>query len=403
MTTIQGRLASFRPGAVEKTLEVVRRDHPIAGTAIPAPGTELLAVVRQRLLDATEACLHQLAFDFETPALRACLKLLCMAEQPIVHKRAVEIIRFRPRPDLLRPAWSLLVNHYPVERLEVLVAKLGDTHHWKGLAPGPQDVERFEVWFGKEKLLSGMISDFIRTDSKDLDEWLDRNGIDPISNLASQLWIDVLRRAKRKLIEKLGHLTLLTRAKRETSALQRTFQRKYLEEFKNRDGWNEGVLKWIKQQHRVPNVGTHQSEFWRSVSDPVRTEFRRWANEAVLRAYFDEIDDPHGRFVFWKQYIDHVEDAAVELDGQVGLIDFGHFGVVEFSRIGNAAYVYPSSVFDRMRNVWGSNEGGFKDRHRTVARPSKGPNGDGRMIHLSDWQSKYRSWIWELINSQNVR
>ena len=74
MTTIQGRLASFRPVAVEKTLEVVRRDHPIAGTAIPAPGTELLAVVRQRLLDATEACLHQLAFDFETPALRACFK-----------------------------------------------------------------------------------------------------------------------------------------------------------------------------------------------------------------------------------------------------------------------------------------------------------------------------------------
>ena len=59
----------------------------------------------------------------------------------------------------------------------------------------------------------------------------------------------------------------------------------------------------------------------------------------VLRAYFDKIDDPHGRFVFWKQYIDRVEDAAVELDGQVGLIDFGHFGVVEFSRIGNAAYV----------------------------------------------------------------
>ena len=403
MITIQERLASFRPVAVEETLEAVRRDHPIVGTAIPTPETDLLAVVRQRLLDATEAGLNQLAFDFKAIELRACLKLLCMAEHPIVHERAVEIVRFRPRPDLLRPAWSLLVNHYPVERLEALVTKLGATYNWKGLAPGPRSVARFEAWFGKEKLLSGMIEDFIRTDSTDLDEWLDGNEIDPTSNLAGQLWIEVLRRAERKLIEKLGHLTLLTRAERETAAVQRIFQRKYLEELEDRNGWNEGVLKWIRNQHRVPNRGTNQSEFWRSVSDPVRTEFRRWANESILRAYFDEIDDPHGRFVFWKQYIDHIEDAAVELDGQVGLIDFGHFGVVEFSRIGNAAYVYPASAFDRIRNVWGSNEGGFKDRHRTVDRPSKGPNGDGRMIHVSDWQSRYRSWIWELINSQNVR
>ena len=55
MITIQERLASFRPVAVEETLEAVRRDHPIVGTAIPTPETDLLAVVRQRLLDATEA------------------------------------------------------------------------------------------------------------------------------------------------------------------------------------------------------------------------------------------------------------------------------------------------------------------------------------------------------------
>ena len=403
MSTIQERLKSFRPVAVELALEAVRRDHPIVGMAMPAPGSGLLAVVRQRLLNTTEAGLNQLAFDFEPIELRACFQLLCMAEEPIVHERAVEVIRFRPRPDLLQPAWSLLVKHYPIQRLEELVAELGATHNWKGLAPRPRDVGRFEAWFAKEKLLSGMIADFIRTDSTDLDEWLDGNEIDATSNLAGQLWIDVLRRAKRKLIDKLGHLTLLARAKRETSAVQRTFQRRYLEELEDRHGWKENVLEWIKEQHHVPNRGTTQTEFWRPVSDPVRTEFRRWANERVLRAYFEKINDPDGRFDFWKQYLDHIEDVAVELDGQVGLIDFEHFGVAEFSRTGNAAYVYPSRVFGVLRNIRATVEGDIKDKSGTVTRPNGGPNGDGRMIHMSDWQTRYRSWIWELINSRNVR
>jgi len=402
VSTIQERLKSFRPVAVEHALEAVRRDHPIVGTAMPAPGTGLLAVVRQRLLNTTEAGLNQLAFDFEPIERRACLQLLCMTEEPLVHERAVEVIRFRPRSDLLQPAWSLLMNNYPVEKLEALVAQLGATHNWKGLAPRPRDVGRFEAWFGKEKLLSGMIADFIRTDSTDLDEWLDGNEVDPASNLASQLWIDILRRATRKLIEKLGPITLMKRAMQETSTVQRTFQRKYLEELEDRSGWNEKVLEWVKGQHGVPRRGNDQTEFWRPVSDPVRTRFRRWANEAVLRAYFGKIDDPHGRFVFWKQYSDHVEEATVELDGQVGLIDFGYFGVVEFSRTGNAAYVYPSSVFRNLRSVWASVEGDFKDRGKTVKIPSGGPNGDGRMIHLGGWQSRYRSWIWELIKSRHV-
>ena len=77
-----------------------------------------------------------------------------------------------------------------------------------------------------------MISDFIRTDSTDLDEWLDGNEIDIASNLANQLWIDILRRAKRKLIDRLGHLTLMSRAQQETSAIQKTFQRKYLDDLR---------------------------------------------------------------------------------------------------------------------------------------------------------------------------
>ena len=138
MTTIQDRLASFRPVATEEALKSVRRAHPIAGSITPLPETGILERVRQKLQNTTDSDLNQLAFDFPPIELRACLRLLCTAEEPILHERAAAVILIRSRPDLLQPAWTLLVNSYPVRRLEEVVGALGTTHSWHGLAPRPR-------------------------------------------------------------------------------------------------------------------------------------------------------------------------------------------------------------------------------------------------------------------------
>jgi hypothetical protein len=397
MSGLLRKLSGFRPEMTRAVLDSVRKDHPITDDGTALPGTGLLEVLREKLRTATDLTIHDVASRLSPREVRACLQLMAMPEGELIHDRALLAVQSRHRSDLVRPAWSLLTNHYPVDRLERFLREIGPNYQWAGLAREPQDAERLDLWFSRESLPSGMVAHFIRTSWSDVDQWMIHEGIDIRSRLATHVWVRILTKCKKKLIEKVGHTTLLEKARTQIVAVQSVFQKRYLNELEGRRGWQEGILEWIRFQHDVPRRGSAQTPFWTDVPLRIREEFRRWAIEEQLRRYFDQIEDPHGRFVFWKQYLDHIDDVRIRMSGHVGLIDFGHFGVAEFSNVGNAAYVYPASHFARMWNVRGNVEGDFKRMDMTVRRPSPGPNG-GRMLHTHDWQSRYRSWIWEVIN-----
>ena len=124
-----------------------------------------------------------------------------------------------------------------------------------------------------------------------------------------------------------------------------------------------------------------------------------------LRLFFDNAKDPHGRFEFWRSFIDDMDDAKPALDELVMLIDFGKFGVVEFAKVGNAAYVYGATEFASLwkRAEVAKHPSYLKHPRDTLRFPSAGPNKDGRIIHMENWQARYRRWIERLLEWSSVR
>ena len=97
--------------------------------------------------------------------------------------------------------------------------------------------------------------------------------------------------------------------------------------------------------------------------------------------------------------MDYVEGVEKALGCEAAFIDFGHFGVVEFAEIGNAAYLYPKSVFQSIvsRATMASGVVWLKEMDATIQSPSPGPTGTGRIIHAGDWQNRYTPWVRQLI------
>ena len=103
------------------------------------------------------------------------------------------------------------------------------------------------------------------------------------------------------------------------------------------------------------------------------------------------------RAEFWRSYVNSakVQDVNKILAGEGFMLNFGHFGVIEFKNVGNAAYIYPSDVFNKFwksANFGTNSPSHFKDGTKTV-RSKKLPTWDGRIIHHTGWQDTAKERI----------
>lgn len=112
-------------------------------------------------------------------------------------------------------------------------------------------------------------------------------------------------------------------------------------------------------------------------------KLRAWRE---IEAFFNATNDTDNeRFVFWRDFRTHIQDADFNQQHSVLCMDFGNFGVIEFGDIGNAAYIYnPTdykyfSTFQLPRDM--------KDQDRAL----------GRIIHRANWQYSTGDTIRDLL------
>jgi hypothetical protein len=77
---------------------------------------------------------------------------------------------------------------------------------------------------------------------------------------------------------------------------------------------------------------------------------------------------------------------------------FDAFVVVEFSRTGNATYVYRPEEFETLRRIWEKNEIGVPDDLKTGHL-----FGTLKLSHHSGWQSKFETALLERGVVRDVR
>jgi len=154
---------------------------------------------------------------------------------------------------------------------------------------------------------------------------------------------------------------------------------------------------------------------WLGLSDEARRTFVRWLSADDIEFFFEHVlpagMDPHGRKDFWLRYIKSIQmsrpllcdedrlrliSSAKLRDGDgtprnfgsidgtpptsAFLLDFGDLVIVEFSRTGNAGYVYTRQKVNRViKDFWSStpfSSNGLKVRKLAY----------DRIIHIGAWQ-----------------
>lgn len=157
---------------------------------------------------------------------------------------------------------------------------------------------------------------------------------------------------------------------------------------------------------------------WIGISDAARDLLIQWLSAEDIQLFFDHVlparSDPHGRKPFWLKYKDKVKRSRPLLsyldetrwqanavtkgkrnfgrmdyncDTSAFLLDFGTVMVVEFSKVGNAVYIYPHRDIRRLTDSFWSSA-------RFSLHELKQPeNCIDRITHNPHWQRKMRTLL----------
>ncbi|GAB4247453.1 MAG: hypothetical protein Kow00109_23570 [Acidobacteriota bacterium] len=351
--------------------------------------------LRERLRGLDEAAIETAAFSFTSRDLRRMLTLLCLPEEdPVVVAKGKRILELRASPRIIRDGVKKLLAHFPVDPLEeLLVAVLRRQPELE--VPSEPLLQQAVHWLRFAGLCEGIVRAALETGLEVLGPWFEARGLAAYPNVIREVWKRLLRSAPQEFYQQHDPDELLDQVRSAPSELQITFAQRYLELLQTRSAWNEKILLWILERFGGPEDIEAMPRFWAEIREDVRREFRRWMIERQLADFFQDVYDPNGRFAFWKTFLDHIQNAKLSKCGSVALIDFGHFFVIEFARVGNAAYVYSKDQLRRFQEAiadprvsqpWYQNAY-LKDRR--VAKT--------RIKHYSGWQWKYRPIIEGLI------
>jgi hypothetical protein len=157
---------------------------------------------------------------------------------------------------------------------------------------------------------------------------------------------------------------------------------------------------------------------WRGVAHEARDRFIQWLSRDDIEFFFEHVlprgTDPHGRKDFWLRYVKRVlmsrpllnwrdqtklKARMAQLHGQVGnygrisgladtsafLLDFGRVVVVEFSRVGNACYVYEKAAAKQLIPDFWSTEPFDVSGRKGLKQPSLAAD---RVTHAGWWRDE---------------
>lgn len=160
--------------------------------------------------------------------------------------------------------------------------------------------------------------------------------------------------------------------------------------------WDENreALEAIRDGYGLPGARGSRPDFWNRVDEKRKGDFREYF---VKRALGHAFRGDSARHRFWMRLRREMLDVATGFAGDTewSLIDFPGFSVLEFFKIGNAAYLYPEGepILERIRR---GEEFRSPSEIKTVLEQPVEGRWDNRIIHSGRWQQKawrtLRAW-----------
>jgi len=389
---------------LEEALSNIRKMHPYRGESVSRIGETLIDNVRRQLEETSFDDLEELAYRFGIREILACVEIAVSERVEETARKAAEILRYRPKKRALFRVWFKLVFLYPNHLLEETMRDMIIRKGFQGLNEMPDVSPSVTNWLISKRLDEGVLQDHqTHSGQKTLDPYLEENHISLDDGLHRTVWCVLLKKGSANLISRENPKRLMEVFEDPRNAADsQKFGQHYLNVLQKRPNWATSVLEWIEQKFGSPKFVRDENErietpFWRQVDIGPKKEFALWIMEQRIEQFFEG-----ERADFWKRFLQAGKVVRVQeiLQGDGFMIDFDRFGVIEFKQVGNAAYVYPQSVFNdywrRSQKYYQPWE--FKDKYKTV-RCTNIPSWDGRIIHKSNWQYYTAQIIKELLGN----
>lgn len=373
-------------------LEKVRIQHPNKKGEYFSPDKSTLDEVRS-LLEHTESDgLNKLAFQFDPSKLLACVDIVASDRNGDTADKAAYVAALRPRDSLPIRCWFKIVASYPNPLLEKLLKELVGSLGYDALNQHHKISYHVPQWLLASELPIGILRDYQSSSEKDsIDHFLLSHFFDNDESIYSAVWLTLLTKGRAiDLIRQDPKRILAEMDSRQGASVRRLVGQHYLNTLNGLPDWSENILEYIKNKWGVPNRPSSKKRidhrFWDHVSESAKEEFKRWLMLAEVESFFEG-----DRAEFWRDFVKaaKVKDVNQILSDEGFMLDFGHFGVVEFKNVGNAAYIYPKEVFKKFwkgANFWSNDPSYFKEISQTM-RSNKLPGWDGRILHFRGWQS----------------
>lgn len=393
MTVIEApEWADFRPSRLEAARRRVVESHPNTAEKLrAAPGSrlqELKEKIEER--EGREGALRSLAHELRGADLRGLARQLGPWES--LRAAIATVLDERPLCSILPHLWDTWHRYPGVDVVQRLLRDTADECGWEQVA-GDHGAT-VEAWLRADDSVGA------------IQAWLDGEGFtySDLGAISGQP-IDVetpLARAVRDTVMVQGSGDQLRREGGDQ--LREWFPELDPDERKgfgwnyltsvDPNRWDPPLLEVFHDRYGAPRKG--RTAFWKEVPEEVRKAFHRWwlrnSLEEVLGADSERTD-------YWMTWVDEIEDAEAGRAGgtKFVVVSFEGFGVVEFLKLGNAAYFYPVDKLEEVTGRSASSPSALKDR---MKRLNLGPSRDNRLLHHQGWQRRadrqVRAWIREM-------
>ncbi len=390
---------NFKPLHLENILTRIREKHPNrAGKEIELEQSTLERV-KEKLKQCPIEKLSELAFKFDSKEIQACLELLCSSKNNEIVKKCAKVLVIRPRNQILLKGWFKLIKKYPHALLENTLKKLISIKTFKVLLSNNRVSTSITDWCMSDKLVKGIIKHYQKNiQFKNFDIYLQDNQIDNEYGLYKTAWRWFLCTCSQNSLKKERPKRILKEYMDATNTgYLKQFCQHYLNILPLMSLWDNQIITLIYNRFGAPFASKKlietETTFWSKVSEEAILQFNKWIMLHHIESFFEG-----ERADFWKIYVtsDKVLQVKEILSGQGFLIDFGKFGVVEFKKVGNAAYVYNDSIFKQFW-IHSNISDGRPEDYKSIDETITIPGWNGRIIHRENWEYKTQPIINNLL------
>lgn len=390
---------NFKPLHLEKILTRIREEHPNRSGKEIILEESVLNQVKEKLKQCPNEKLSELAFKFDSKEIKVCLELLCSSTDDEINNKASKVLLIRPRNQIILRGWFKLIKKYPHDLLENTLKNLISIKSFKVLLDNKNISPHITEWFMSDKLVRGLIKKYQKKDQyKNFDAYLSESHIENDYGLWKTAWRWFLCICSKNSLKKELPVRVFNEYTDATNAgYLKRFCQHYLNILPDIKLWDNQIASLIYSSFGAPFTSKKlietETTFWSKVSEDAIRQFNKWIMLHHIESFFEG-----ERADFWKIYVssDHVLQVKEILSGQGFLIDFGKFGVVEFKKVGNAAYVYPNSIFKQFwkrSNVSDGKPEDYKSINETITLS----DWNGRIIHRENWEYKTQPIINSLL------